>query len=239
MRTKKFLRRRPLYAVLTTMQALTLELNIALIPDESTAAHEIALSQEVARRHNAAIQLGDAARRLAMAPHLTIYMLCAPVAALPELDRRLAARASRTDPFDLACTEYGYHKEERSLERRYELTDELRELQDGIIADANPLRGGLLLERDPAGNLMEALAARDDLVGHHIRECGYWEKGELLRPHDTLNWLATGATFELATEPLPSLAGQRGRFAAVGCFALGPRGTTPQLIARYELGGAA
>ena len=58
----------------------------------------------------------------------------------------------------------------------------LSALQRATIECINPLRGKLLLERDPAGHVL------DEENDENVRECGFPDAGVRFKPHATLNW---------------------------------------------------
>ncbi|MGH3169005.1 MAG: hypothetical protein ACRDN0_24380, partial [Trebonia sp.] len=137
-----------------------------------------------------------------------------------------------------ACTSLAYNDGEASLEARTGVPAELAGLQREILDLANPIRGGLLLDRDPAGNRLGDLMAGAGQLGANIRDTGYAEVGGLFRPHDTLNWFEPGTRVNAgAMESMVDLATLSGAYTALGLFTLGPYGTCPQLLARYELDG--
>jgi hypothetical protein len=225
------------------VNGLQIELNIALLPTPNLAGRLIAASAEFASRYRAIIRLGDGNRRLSHAPHITLYQVPVPLADLPALHEGLRKVAHAQCPLRLACTGLAYNSGEASLEARREAPDALVALQGAVLDLASPLRCGLL-ERDPAGNPVASLLEAPGLLGDNIRRTGYAEVGDpraggLFRPHDTLNWLEPGTAVDVAREERDlDVAGLTGEYTALGMFTLGPYGTCPQLLARYELGRA-
>jgi hypothetical protein len=90
--------------------------------------------------------------RLQVAPHLTLYQLSLPVAALPQACADLRALAGTFSAIEASATEVVFNSAEGSLEQRYLPTDVFTSLQERVIECLNVARGTLLLERDPAGN---------------------------------------------------------------------------------------
>lgn len=222
------------------MGDLRIELNVALLPDPGLAGKLAVLSSEFAGRYPALVRLGDAGPRLTLAPHLTLYQVPVPLTALAQLHAGLSEIAAAGRSAELSCERFAYNKGEDSLEAQTEITGDLISLQQAVIALANPIRAGRLLERDPAGNRVEDLLRRDDMVGRNIRHTGYAEAGALFRPHYTLNWFVPGAVGDEDADAMErdvDPAALAGRCTALGMFALGPNGTCPQLLARYEFGG--
>lgn len=222
------------------MTDLVIELNLALLPDPGLAGKLAVLSSEFAGRYPALVRLGDAGPRLTLAPHLTLYQVPVPLAGLAQLHAGLSEIAAAGRRAELACERLAYNKGEDSLEAQTEITGGLRSLQEAVIALANPVRAGRLMERDPAGNRVEDLLRREDPVGRAVRDTGYAEAGTLFRPHYTLNWFVPGAIGDEDADALErdaDPASLAGCCTALGMFALGPNGTCPQLLARYEFGG--
>lgn len=173
-----------------------------------------------------------------MAPHLTLYQVPVPLDGLPRLHEGLRAIARAGRVMRLACTSLAYNAGEASLEARTDVPAGLAALQREVLGLANPIRDGMLLDRDPAGNRLSDLAAEAGELGANIRDTGYAEVDGLFRPHDTLNWFEPGTQVNAgAMESMVDLATLTGAYTALGLFALGPFGTCPQLMARYELDG--
>lgn len=219
------------------MDGLRIELNIALLPEQGLAERLVAASREFAERYPAIVRLGDVHSRLSIAPHLTLYQLPVPQSELSSLDEGLRKIASSESAISLACTELAFNAGEASLEARTELPTVLAALQARVIDLANPLRDGILLERDPAGNIVQELLAAPGVLGENIRRTGYAEAGELFRPHDTLNWFVPGTHVDVSRNDVPvDIRSLGGGYSTLAIFVLGPHGTCVQALARYEFG---
>ena len=223
-------------------QQLVCELNLALIPDTELASRHISFSKEMADRYPTVIKLNGVTPRVAFTPHLTIYQVPVPVQDLAEMRDALHRVASKAPPFSLSATEYGSNDNEGSFEVRYEAPERLMELQDDTIAVVNPLRGNLLLERDPAGRPLSERIDESGTAGVNIRRTGFDAVGDparggLFHPHVTLNWFELGTSVELNAEDWPSLSHFDGGFTALGIFLLGPYGTCAQRLAALDLEG--
>lgn len=224
-----------------SLTKLSIELNIALIPNASlthTLAHT---SQQLAKQYPAIVQLEDEQARLSMAPHLTLYQVPLLLRDLSAAHEHLAALASKGSPFSLQATHYLYNAGEASFEVDYQTTSELLALQRQVIDALNPLRGELLLERDPAGNAMTTFLSQTGTQSDDVRHSGYWEVGDsgaggFFRPHATLNWFALGTNVATNDPLLPAITTHSGIYEAIGLFALGPHGSCPQRLAQYPLG---
>ena len=152
---------------------LTIELNICLLPDAQLAANLVSASQQyenatpypcivTLQDHPTSVTTSpdqrcadgsDHRRRLQLAPHLTLYQLALPVAALAPACAALHTLSSTLPLIEAHATEVAFNAHEGSLEQRYASTDALRAVQSRVIECLNPLRGALLLERDPAGTI--------------------------------------------------------------------------------------
>jgi hypothetical protein len=113
-------------------------------------------------------------------------------------------------------------------------------LQDDTIAVVNPLRGNLLLERDPAGRPLSERMDESGPAGDNIRRTGFDAVGDptqggLFYPHVTINWFEPGTSVELNATGWPPLSQFDGSFVALGIFLLGPYGTCAQRLAALHL----
>ena len=152
---------------------LKIELNICLLPDAELSANLVAASRhyETATPYPCIVTLQGTnilensdnnenkentlkcgpRPRLLLAPHLTLYQVSLPIAALAPACEKLHTLSSTLSMVDAHATEVVLNAGEGSLEQRYGVTDALRAAQGRVVEALNPLRGSLLLERDPAG----------------------------------------------------------------------------------------
>jgi hypothetical protein len=214
---------------------LVCELNLALVPEIALANKHIAFSQGLAKQYPSVIALNGVGPRLVFTPHVTLYQVPIPARDLDQLAGKLAQLAGTTQSLSLAATEYGSNPNEGSLEVRYEPAEVLMELQEALIAETNPLRAGLLLERDPAGHQLSDLVSEPGTRGDNIRSTGFDAvgdpaKGGLFHPHVTIGWFAIGTSLAMNAPDWPPIAAFDGRFEALGIFALGPYGTCAQCL---------
>ena len=224
------------------MEELVCDLNLALTPDETLASRHIALSEQMAKSYRAVIELNSVTRRLAFIPHLTVYQVRIKIRDLPALYAGLANVSAKTAAFSLAATEYGFNGRDATFEVRYEAASRLMRLQDDVLAVVNPMRGDLLMERDPAGHPFSELIAQSGTVGDNIRRTGFDAvgdpaKGGTFQPHVTINWFEPGTSVDLTAPDVPRVSDFDGRFVALGIFVLGPYGTCVQRLAAMDLAG--
>lgn len=223
-------------------QQLICELNLALIPETELASRHIALSRQMAGRYRSLIQLNGVTPRVAFTPHVTLYQVPVQTRDLPELCAALLDAAARAPTLSLSATEYRSNENEGSFEIRYAPAAQLMQLQDDTIAVVNPLRGDLLLDRDPAGRPLSERIGEPGLAGDNIRQTGFDAVGDpaqggLFYPHVTINWFELGTSVELNATGWPSLSHFDGRFVALGIFLLGPYGTCAQRLAALQFAG--
>jgi hypothetical protein len=217
-------------------QQLICELNLALIPETELASRHIAFSKQMAGRYRSLIQLNGVTPRVAFTPHITLYQVPVQARDLPGLRAALLDVAAKAPRLSSGATEYRSNRNEGSFEVRYAAAARLMELQDDTIAVTNPLRGDLLLERDPAGRPLTERIDEPGLAGDNIRRTGFDAVGDparggLFYPHVTINWFEPGTPVELNATDWPSLSHFDGRFVALGIFLLGPYGTCAQRLA--------
>jgi hypothetical protein len=215
---------------------LICELNLALIPETELASRHIALSRHMASRYRSVIELNGVTPRVAFTPHVTLYQVPVQAHDLPGLRAALLDVAAKAPPLSLSATEYRFNQGEGSFEVRYAAAARVMELQDDTIATVNPLRGNLLLERDPAGRPLSERIDEPGPAGDNIRRTGFDAVGDpaqggLFCPHVTINWFEPGTSVEQDATDWPSLSHFDGRFVALGIFLLGPYGTCAQRLA--------
>lgn len=219
---------------------LICELNLALIPETGLANRLISFSGQMASRYPSIIRLNGVTARVAFAPHVTLYQVAVPARDLADLCAALGDVAGKAPRLSLSATEYRSNEDEGSFEVRYAAAAQLMQLQDDTIAVANPLRGDLLLERDPAGRPLSKRIEESGVAGDNIRRVGFDAVGDpalggLFQPHVTTNWFELGTPVELAAPDRPPLSQFDGRFMALGVFLLGPYGTCAQRLAALDL----
>jgi hypothetical protein len=217
-------------------QQLICELNLALIPEAELASRHITFSRHMAGQYRSLIQLNGVTPRVAFTPHITLYQVPVQAGDLPGLRAALLDLAAKAPQPQLRATGHRSNQDEGSFEIRYAPAAPLMQLQDDTIAVVNPLRGNLLLERDPAGRPLSERIDEPGQAGDNIRRTGFDAVGDpaqggLFYPHVTINWFEPGTPVELNATDCPSLSHFDGRFVALGIFLLGPYGTCAQRLA--------
>jgi hypothetical protein len=219
-------------------QQLICELNLALIPEKELANRLISFSGQMTDGHHSLIRLNGVTPRVAFAPHVTLYQVPMPVRDLPHMRAALREVTEQVAPIPMTAGEYRSNVDEGSFEVRYEADDVLLNLQLDTIAVVNPLRGDLLLERDPAGRPLNERIHESSDAADNIRRTGFDavgdpELGGLFFPHITLNWFEPGTTVDPPS--WPALSDFDGIFPALGIFLLGPYGTCAQRLEALHL----
>jgi hypothetical protein len=221
-------------------QQLICELNLALIPETELASRHITFSRHLAGQYRPVIQLNGVTPKVAFTPHVTLYQVPVQARDLPGLHAALLDVAAKGPRLSLSATGYRANQDEGSFEIRYRAAARLMQLQDDTIAVVNPLRGDLLLERDPAGRSLSERIDEPGLAGDNIRRTGFDAVGDpayggLFYPHVTTNWFEPGTSVDLTDADWLSLSHFDGRFVALGIFVLGPYGTCAQRLAALPL----
>lgn len=217
---------------------LVLELHLALVPESGLASKQAELSHKMAQGKPALLELTGIEPVLAFAPHLTIYQFPLKLTDAPQLYNELPSIAGRYSAFTLKATEYASH-DDGPFEVRYQAAKRLMDLQADVLAKANPLRGDLLMDRDPAGHKLSDLARQSGTVGDNIRNTGFDAvgdpaKGGTFKPHVTINVFAPGTTIDLSSTDLPAIDEFSGSFDALGFYLMGPYGTCAQRLGKFN-----
>jgi hypothetical protein len=152
----------------------------------------------------------------------------------------LAEIASNIAPIPAVASRYQCNTGEASFEVQKKISTQLLDAQEQVVHVLNPLRNGLMLERDPAGNDVSSMLEQHDAAAESIRKTGYGEygnpkQGGTFRPHDTTNWFELGTQVDASSSDLPPISEFDGNYTAIGLFVLGPHGTCPQLLMSYTL----
>ena len=104
----------------------------------------------MAGRYRSLIQLNGVTPRVAFAPHVTLYQVPVQARDLPGVHAALLDLAAKCPRPWLSATGYAPTQTKDRSRSGYAPAARLMQLQDNTIAVVNPVRGDLLLERDPA-----------------------------------------------------------------------------------------
>ncbi len=195
--------------------------NIALVPSDAVVKRAMRLSREL-KKHGGLFTLNQ---RL-YSTHVTLYMAQLPLQNIKEVRRILKNVAANTKSFNLVPMRWNQSKD-GYIDVSFKKTKVLSELQKVIIKELNPLREGLLRQKD-IGRLKTASAAEK----RNIQKYGFRSVGAQFDPHLTITKLP--AHIKKAT---PKMNPKKMAFAAreVGIFYLGEYGSCKRLVAKYTL----
>ena len=210
------------------MSELKLELCVGLTPDMNGCQDYIHASRAAKfaySKHNGFVQIGSIENRLSIAPHLTLYQFPILIDKISVATKLLAEIARGFEVFTMTPTRYNFNKHEGSLEILYKNTPTLAKLQEKVLEALNPLRGGLLIEKDPGGNDVTSMVDSNE----HVYKFGFGESLDKFKPHVTLNWFdedVEGFEENNMPELLPTL--NEVKFPNISIYIMGPNGTCVQ-----------
>lgn len=160
--------------------------------------------------------------------HITLYMMELPLenlSAAKHILKEIAAsrRSFMLNPLTWNQSRDGY------IDVEYRKDKSLSNLQKIVIRRINPLRNGLLREKD-----IERLKLTSGLEKKNIQTYGFRSVGANFKPHLTLTKLKA-----YKAEANPRINSRRMSFKAreIGIFYLGEHGSCRKLVAKYRLGG--
>lgn len=217
------------------MSELKLELCVGLTPDMSGCQDCMRASKQAKfaySKHNGFVQIGNIENRLSIAPHLTLYQFPILIDKIHQATQSLAEVARSFEAFTLVPIRYNFNKHEGSLEILYENTPKLAELQEKVLEALNPLRGGLLIEKDPGGNVLTSIVDSNE----HVFKFGFGESLDKFKPHVTLNWFdedVDGFDENSMSVLLPALG--EVKFPKLAIYIMGPNGTCVQNLFSADL----
>ncbi len=191
-------------------------LKICIIPSKDVSDRAIALSCTLGGLFVLAAQL--------CAPHLSLYTSEFPD--VQEVETSLKSLAKTTKPFPLSATSCELWRDVW-LGINYKKDEAIAHFQHAVVERLNPLRKGLLRERDRAR--LENLSEEEK---RNILTFGDRHTGDLFGPHLTLT------KFERAVSELPEISLDDYSFTVheLGLFAWGAHGTAIELLDSFTLG---
>ena len=208
---------------------MRIELCVALVPSIEVERILVGISKLSADNKPIVTLDSGAGLRLKTASHVTLLQVSVMTSDLDRIASMLDALVAEFFSFDLQAKEFSFNSEEGSFEVKYEVSQELLLLQKRILDVFNPFRGDLLLERNPAGIIL-------DVEGNEmIRLFGFPDIGaEFFSPHATLNWFDLTSLPAASSSLFPAAAAEasiaNGKFPSLAVYCLGPRGTCPQQL---------
>ncbi|OGF82494.1 hypothetical protein A3B18_00755 [Candidatus Giovannonibacteria bacterium RIFCSPLOWO2_01_FULL_46_13] len=161
--------------------------------------------------------------------HVTLYMMELPLRNLPGVKRILrmiaaSQRRFKLEPLIWNQDSGGY------IDVSYEKTKTLSKLQETVIKELNPLREGLLRQKD-----IERMNIAPRSEKRNIQKYGFRSVGAQFEPHLTISRLRT---YKPTATPRVDTGKMSFTAHKIGIFYLGEHGTCKKLVARFRLGTA-
>ncbi len=219
---------------------LKLELCVALIPTSATSTLLTSKATSLFNGHPAPIVqiLNDVDSCLSIPPHLTLYQCALPLkdSVIKHACVALSDISSRVDKITCKDASLSCNSDEGSVEVKFSNKNfELRSLQAQVVTALNPLRQGLLREKNPASVPLSKLMT----TNVNVQEFGWEETIGDFNPHVTLAWFPPDDAKEFLKK-LPNLftnhVANGYSFEKLGLYVMGPYGTCTQLLFSTPLG---
>lgn len=194
--------------------------NIALLPPPSAVNRAIRLSRKLQKEGGLFVL-----NKTAYSSHVTLYMTELPLKNLKDVVRELKLIASQTNKVRLVATSYKHS--DRYVDISYHRSPDLNQLQKLVIDKINPLREGLIREKDT-----KRLKSLNKQQRKAVKKYGYRSIGRNFRPHLTLTKLEIAnpkILKKLPTNP------QSFTSSELAIFYLGEYGSCKRLVARFKL----
>lgn len=199
--------------------------NVVLLPSTDLANKAIVASGALSKYHSL-FTLHDGV----LYPHLSLYMVRLDDEYIERVSQLLGDVAENTHRITAVAKGYSIGKGYGAgyIDAEYQVSPELRAVQELILRAVNPLRSGMR-ENDIA-KLQDARGVK--LA--NLEKYGYSAIGELFRPHITFTRLPIYNP--AALEVLPDVSEFSGVYESLGLFELGDHGTCTRKIATFPLG---
>jgi 2'-5' RNA ligase len=203
----------------------SLPCDVVLLPSAELASKAMEASKSLSKKYNSFFTLEDGKYY----PHMSLYMFQLNEDDIPKVKDILAEVAKSFSAVSAKAITYrlgegfgvGY------VDPEYEVTDELRALQDTVIEAINPVRAGMR-ESD-----IKKMQDAEGLKLGNLQKYGYPAVGKLFRPHLTLTRLKEHNPEALII--LPDINSFGGLFDRIGLFEMGDNGTCVRKIAELKL----
>lgn len=195
--------------------------DVVIVPSSVVKKRAVELSRSL-KKHGGLFVLNE---RL-YSTHVSLYMMELPLKNLSEVRKVLKDIASNQKVFKL--NPLLWHQSLNGyIDVEYKKTTPLANLQRKIIGELNPLREGLLRQKD-----ITRLKTAKGLEKQNIQKYGFRSVGRKFEPHLTLTKLKA-----YKPEATPRISSKRMSFSAteIGIFYLGEHGTCKKLVAKYKL----
>ena len=159
-------------------------------------------------------------------PHITLYMTEFPLKNIAKVRKLLKQFAAKTKPFEISSSKYRQNKD-GYIDVDYRKSKNINELQKKIIKLLNPLREGLMRDKDKA-----RISEMTKVEQKNLKLYGYRSVGGNYFPHLTFSKLEK---FDKSALSHIDKSNFSFKVDKVGFFYLGDYGTCRKLIEIYNL----
>lgn len=198
--------------------------DIVLLPERKLFQKAVVAS-ETLERFGGLFVLGDEKAY----PHLSLYMVQLPVAAISGVNETLEKIASGHSLIransEAYCLSQGRHV--GYIDTQFSATAELYAIQEDVVQVVAPMRAGTS-QKDT-----RKLRTASGVLRDNLQKYGYRSIGKLFRPHMTLTRLDVYKPEVLGV--LPDASEFSGIFDRIGLFELGENGTCIRKILEFPL----
>ena len=125
---------------ISRMYDLKVEVCLCLIPKSEDADYLECLSIDMWQTKKCHVRVGNTKDKLSITPHLTLYQFALNYELLDDALVEIEVISKLFNQFKLNAKEYCYNNHEGSFEIKYDLTDDLEQIQHECITSINPLR---------------------------------------------------------------------------------------------------
>ncbi|OFY63295.1 MAG: hypothetical protein A3H98_11280 [Bacteroidetes bacterium RIFCSPLOWO2_02_FULL_36_8] len=196
-------------------------LNIVICPPRSVCKKAITISNKLTRQGGL-----FALNENICHPHISIYMSEFPLKNLRKIRKLLEQISSEVKPFEIRSSIHS-QKMDGYVYMNYHKTRDIRELQKKVINLLNPLREGLIREKD-----MVKMPDLNNAQHENIMRYGYRNVGSQFDPHLTFTKLEKSTRGYLSEFKDIDLSFN---ITEIGLFYQGDHGTCRKLIAKFKL----
>ncbi len=202
------------------MEKRSKSLNIAICPPAAISQKAISISKKLKNKGGLFVL-----NRTNRFPHITLYMTEFPLRNVARVKNLLRQTASKTKPFLIKAVKYRQHKN-GYIDISFRKSNRVKRLQERIIKLLNPLRKGLIREKDKA-----EIQKLGKIQQKNIKLYGYRGAGAEFRPHLTFT--------KLAKLDKPVFAGVKTQdfsfiVTQLGLFYLGDYGTCRKTVSKFD-----
>jgi 2'-5' RNA ligase len=161
-------------------------------------------------------------------PHISLYLTQFPIANLVKIESLLRNFAKSATPFTVRAA--GYQQSEKAyVAVAYDKSHDIQKLHMGTLQLLNPLREGLIRDKD-----RERLKLWSDARRESVEKYGYHSAGSEYKPHISLAKMAQPEKLHLAELEDFDFTFEVNK---IGLFRAGNYGTCIEAVALFDLAG--